>query len=349
MNYFEILYQTAQANPQRHPGSPGATAVLHSLKNLASELNLTPETLSIPVYRFQNSLWIWVGIGLICMLAGFVFPLVSLVGSVFLLFLLFNELSRPLLGKFGFGKAENLIINLPAKNKEAQKVFLVANFDSEAFCATWGTFNPGNFFIIVFAITAAIFFSSVGYFLSRLVYLNHLNLFLLILVAVLNGSAKNHANAGTLKNCAVLMETAAILSKVKPDITSVALCLSGSRSLNSGMLAMLPEFAKGPQELTYVVNLTETADTAATKLRIVASEGMIQTKNANQLLVGALKEVAREKSLPIETVNTREFTETYPLNRTKVNPVSILVPQNESVSIREVRELLCGLIRKLDH
>ncbi|HYH02369.1 MAG TPA: hypothetical protein VEC37_04665 [Bacillota bacterium] len=349
MNYFEVLSQAAQANPQRHPGSPGAATVLQSLKNLASGLNLAPETLTLPVYRFQNSLWGWIGIGLICILSGYAFPLASLAGSILLLVLLFSELSQPLLGKFKSLQAENLIVNLPAKNKETQKVFLVANFDSEAFSATPGNFNTSQYLTAIFTIAAVIIFCSIGYFFSHLAYFNHFNLLLLILVGVLNIGAKQHSSTATLKNCAALLETAALLSKVKPDITSVTLCYSGSRSLNSGMLALLPEFAKGPNELTYVVNLAETADTAGTKLQIVASEGMIQTKNANQLLVSALKEVAREKSLSIETVNTPEFTETYPLNRTKVNPLTILIPQNESVSIREVRELICGLIRKMDH
>jgi hypothetical protein len=179
---------------------------------------------------------------------------------------------------------------------------------------------------------------------------NFLNLLLLIIIGIFNLSSKVPTlRPTTLKNCAALLETAAILNKVKPDITSVALCFSASRSLNSGITAFNPEFSKGPEDLTYVVNLVESDNPAVTTLQCLTAEGTFPSKSASPILLGILQEVARDKTLNLTTAQTKEYTETYPLNRAKIQPITIVIPQDETVSLRDVRELLCGLVRKLDH
>jgi hypothetical protein len=350
MNYYESLARLAAERPQRQPGSSDGAAVIDLIKTLTTAWNVTPQTIKVSGYQFQNSLWGLIIIGLLAILLGFVIPLISLGGSIVLGVALLRELSRPLLGKSQACSAENLLINLPAKNKEAQKVFLVASYDGEPYMKTPFAFKPKLYLTVILGIIAAVVVLSVLYLLQLGLIFNCLNLFLLILLAVLNLNVKKPAaQPATLKNCAALLETAAILTKVKPDITSVALCFCGSRSLNSGILAFGPEFAKGPEDLTYLVNLIESDDVNASTLQCLTAEGAFPGKSASPALRGALQEVAREKSLPLTTAKTDEYTETYSLNRAKIQPISVVIPQNESVSLRDVRELLCGLIRKLDH
>lgn len=349
MNCYNLLSQAAKENQDRRPGSSSSAAIRQLLNSLASGLKLNPKTAALPVYRFKNSLWLVIVGGLLITFSGYRFPPVGLVGSFFLLLLLFKELNRPLLAKFAAARAENIIVNLPAKNKEIQKVFLLTSYDTESFLETPGNLHPVPYSILIYAIAVLMVLFSLGYLITRLVYLNHLNLLLLSIIGGLNLCAFNRVTAVTLKNCAALLETGMILSKVKPDITSVTLCFCGSGALNSGVIALLPEFAKGPKELTYVINLTETANPEVKQFQLVSSEGPLLSKKANPLLVNAITEVAREKSLAIETIETREFTATCQINRAKINPVTLITPQNESSSVQEVRELLCGLIRKLDH
>lgn len=349
MNYFELLSETSRQNPQRSPGSPGAGAVMEALKAMAAGFNLHTQADQFPVFRFQASLWIWTAIGWLCFGAGYAFAPVSLVGALLLLFLLSRELTSPLLGKLAPGAARNFTITLPAKNKEAQKIFLIASYDTQSLLESPGSFRPGSYLLLLYGLAGGMVLTSAVYLLTQLSLYNHLNLLLLLVITVLNGSAKNREIASDLKSCAALLETATLLEKVKPSITSVTFCFCGAHSLNSGILALAPEFAKGPKELTYVVNLTDTADPSITGLRVMTSEGLLPAKNADMAAVSLIKEVAQEKSLGMEAAPTTEYMATYPLNRSKVNPVSLLIPQSDAISVREIRELLCGLIRKLDH
>jgi hypothetical protein len=354
MNYYETLLKLSSTErAQRQPGFSSAATVIELIKDLTAAWHITPQAIKITGYQFQTSLWRMTALGLLAILFGFAFPVASLIGAILLCVLLLREFSHPLLGKLHTVPAENLLINLPAKNKEAQKVFLVASYDTEPFLKTPFALKPGLYLTVILGILAVMVILSVLYLLKLGIFCNYLNLFLLILIVILNRSVKSPAfRPTTLKNCAALLETAAILIKVKPDITSVALCFCGSRSLNAGILAFEPEFAKGPEDLTYVVNLIESDDAngaKATTLQCLASEGALPGKSASPILLDVLEEVARAKSLTLTTAKTCDYTETYPLNRAKIQPVSIVIPQGETVPLRDVRELLCGLIRKLDH
>lgn len=349
MNYFESLSQTARQNPHRSPGSPGAAALVEALKAMVAELNLHSQSDRLPVFRFRNGLWFWAAAALLFFLAGYVIPPVSLIGSLLMLFLLNRELTSPLLGKFAPGEARNFTVSLPAKNKETQKVFLLAEYDTQSLLETPGNLKPGVYLQLLYGIAAGMALVSAAYLLTNVIVLNHLNFLLLFAVVITNISSQNRETPTEPKSCAALLEAATLLGKVKPSITSVTFCFCGARSLNSDVLALLPEFAQGPKELTYVVNLTDTADPSVTGLRVMTAEGVLPAKNADATMVSLLKDVAREKSLGLEPAQTTDYLATYPLNRSKVNPVSLLVPQAENVSVRDLRELLCGLIRKLDH
>jgi hypothetical protein len=350
MNYYQTLSRLAAEHQQRRPGSAGAAATIEQITTLAAAWKLNSETIKVSGCQLQNSLWAMTTIGLLAFLSGFFIPMVSLGGAILLGVALLRELSRPFLGKTPTAPGENLLFNLPAKNKEAQKVFLIASYDTEPFIKTPFAFKPGLYPVVIFGIIALMAVMSLLYLLKLGVIFNCLNLLLVTLLAIFNLAAKNPPRQpATLKNCAALLETVAILNKVKPDITSVALCFCGARALNSGISALVSEFAKGPEDLTYVVNLTESNPTNASTLQCLTSEGTLPVKNASSILLGLLQEVAEEKSLTLTTGKTNEHTETYPLNRYKIQPLSIIVPQDEAVSLRDVRELLCGLIRKLDH
>jgi hypothetical protein len=350
MNYYETLAQLAAKYPRRQSGSPGVAAVMEEIKALTAPWKIAPETNKVSGYQFQQSIWGLIVIGLLSFFLSFAIPFISLGGAILMGILLLRELSRPLLGKTKAILAENLLINLPAKNKEAQKVFLVASCDTDPFIKTPFASKPGIFIIVIFSIITLMVGMSLLYLAQLGPVFNYLNLFFVILLAVVNLMVKKpQSPPTTLKNTAAILETAMILNKVKPDITSVALCFCGSRSLNSGMIAFGPEFAKGPEDLTYVVNLIETDDPSVTTLQCLTAEGTFPVKKTSSILLGVLQEVAQEKALSLATAKTGEYTETYPLNRDKIQPITLVVPQNENVPLRDVRELLCGLVRKLDH
>jgi hypothetical protein len=350
MNYYQPLARLAVEHQQRRPGSAGAAATIKQITTLAAAGKLNSETSKVPGYQLPNSLWGIATLGLVAFMIGFVIPLASLGGAILLGILLLRELSHPFLGKSQASVGANLLINLPAKNKEAQKVFLVASYDTDPFTKTPFALTTGLYLTIIFGIIAGMSIMSLLYLLQWGGVFNYLNLLLLLLIVIGNLAAKNPPREpATLKNCAALLETAAILNKVKPDITSVTLCFCGARSLNSGIAALAQEFTKGPEDLTYVVNLSESNPTKASALQCLTCEGTLPVKNASSILLGLFQEVAREKSLTLTTGKTNEYPETYPLNRYKIQPLSLIIPQNETVAVRDVRELLCGLIRKLDH
>jgi hypothetical protein len=349
MNYYETLTQLAIKHQQRKPGSPGAAAVIAALKSLTSTWNVNLQAAKVSGCQFQNSLWKLAIIGLVAFLSGFVFPLLSLGGAILLDALLLRELSHPWLGRTK-DTAENLLLNLPAKNKEAQKIFLVAVYDTEPFMKTPFALKPRLYLTLLLGFSAAMVITSVLYLLRFGPLFNCLNLILLLLIVFLNLSVKKpESRPATLKNCAAILEAAAILNKVKPDITSLALCFVGSQSLNSGIAAFNQEFTKGPKDLTYLVNLVESTDNTVATMQCPTSEGMLPGKPASAILLSMMQEVAREKNLTLTTAKTSEYTVTDPLNRAKIQPITLVIPKNESVSPRDVRELLCGLIRKLDH
>jgi hypothetical protein len=349
MSLIQNFSQTGADNPERGPGSAGAKAVLEEIRNTVSGWNADPKKIEAPVYQFQSSLWGFFLLGLIGLAVGYMFPAASPASVLLLFVLLMNEFNNPLLARFTTARSENLLVNLPAKNKEAQKVFLIASFDTDAFIKSPLGLKPELYIQLLFGLAMAMIVTSLAYLALHNPLLNHFNLFLLFTAGVLNILSKPVTATPSLRNCAAILEAGSILTKVKPDITSVTLGFTGSKSLNSGMVKLLPEINQGPAELTYVVNLTESTDPDAKSVQLFTSEGPVLSKPSEPLLVAALLEVARTKSIRLETAKTGEFTETYPVNRKKIAPVSIAIPANDAVSVREIRELLCGLIRKLDH
>jgi hypothetical protein len=341
--------QIAMEHPERGPGSADAAAVLKEICDTVSGWNAVPKKSAAPVYQLQASLWGFLLLGLIGLAAGYRIPAASPVAVLLLSVLLINEFNNPLLARIKTERSENLEVNLPAKNKETQRVFLIASFDSGAIIKSPFGLKTESYIRLLFGLVAALAVSSLIYAFLGNPMLNHGNILLVIVFAILNITSQAEPQPSSLKNCAALLEAGSLLTKVKPDITTVTLCFTGSKSLNSGMVNLLPEINQGPAELTYVVNLAESADPDHNSMQMVTSEGPVWRKFSASLLISALQEVAREKSLRLETVKTGEFTETYPLNRKKIAPVTLAISSNEAVSVREIRELLCGLIRKLDH
>jgi hypothetical protein len=349
MSLIPDFPQLAAEHPDRGPGTAGAAAVFAAIYNTVSGWNTDPQKSEAPVYRFQSSLWGFCLLGLVGLATGYFFPVASPLALLPLALLLLNEFNHPFLARFMPARSENLTLNLPAKNKETQRVFLFASFDSEAFIKCPFGLEPGLYIRLLFGLVAALAVLSLAYAFLGDPLLNHIGLLLLGVIGIFNLMSKARPRLSSLKNCAAVIEAGSILTKVKPDITTVTLCFTGSQSLNSGMVNLLPEINRGPAELTYVVNLTETAASGGNSIQLITSEGPVGRRSSAPLLISALQEVARVKSLRLATVKTEEFTETYPVNRKKIAPVTLAIPCNDAVSVREIRELLCGLIRKLDH
>jgi hypothetical protein len=349
MSLIPDFSKIAVEHPEHGPGTAGATAVLAAICNAVSDWNTDSKKSEAPLYRFQAGLWGFCLLGLIGLATGYFLPVVSPLVILPLSILMMNEFNQPLLARFNPGRSENLKVNLPAKNKETQRVFLIASFDSGVFIKSPFGLKTSFYIRLLAGLFTVLATLSLAYCALGNPMLNHLSLLLLTVIGILNIMSRAGVNSSSLKNCAAVLEAGSILTKFKPDITTVTLCFTGSRSLNSGTVNLLPEINGGPAELTYVVNLTETAASGGNSIRLITSEGPVWRKASAPLLISALREVAQAKSLRLETAKTEEFTETYPLNRKKIAPVTLAIPSGEAVSVREIRELLCGLIRKLDH
>ena len=97
-----------------------------------------------------------------------------------------------------------------------------------------------------------------------------------------------------------------------------------------------------------MVDLSELPDK---RIDIISADGAFIPMKSDPLLVELLMEVAREKNIPAQEMKTGQITAAYPLKSKKISTVSITNPSHEYIqpdSNKDIRELLMGLIRKLD-
>lgn len=327
--------------PKRRSGSPAAAKVAQAIMKQVSRLNLETVTEKIKVFHFQNSLLAF-GLGsLAAVLIGFLFPLPGFIIQAVLCLLLLGEIKRPVLAKLKPGEAENIVVTIPARSKEVQKVILTAAYDTNAFIPTPLGLKPRLYWVLNLSLglmVPLLQLVGIGLKLPSLLFWSMLPLLVLAVCGVL---AKSLPVPSNLTGCGALLETAAILTRFRPSITTVVLYFTGGGSLNSAV-QKLPALFNG-ENPTYGLNLVEQN---RPEIGIIHREGF-PPQSGSLLLKELLIEVAADKSIPVKSIITSEVTPSYPLLGKKANAISLAVPTEETNE--NLRELLVGFIRKIEH
>lgn len=327
--------------PKRRSGSPAAAKVAQAIVEQASMLNLEAVTEKIKVFYFQNSLLSFGLGGLAAVLIGIYLPIPGFILQAVLWLLLLGEIKQPVLAKLQSGGAENIIVTIPARSKEVQKVILTAAYDSNAFIPTPLGLKPRLYWglnLILGLTVPLLHLLGITLKLPSLLFWSLLPLLVLVMGGLM---PKTLPVWSGLTGCSALLETASILTRFRPSITTVVLYFTGAGSLNSGVQP-LPEFFKG-ENPTYGLNLVEQNRSES---GIINREGFLP-QSGSPLLRELLLEVAAEKSIPVKCITTSEVTPSYPLLGKKANAVSLAVPAGETND--NLRELLAGFIRKIEH
>ncbi len=335
---LNVFNELSREHPKHGSGSPTAA---QAIAEQATALNLEVVTEKIKVYHFQNSLLSF-GLGsLVAFLIGISFPLPGFILQTIFWLLLLGEVKRPVLAKFKSGEAENIVVTIPARSKEVQKIILTAAYDTDPFIPTPPGLKPQLYWDLGLILGLAIPVLQLIGIMLTLPSLLFWSLLPLLMLAVWGVLAKSLPVPPGLTGCTALLETASILTRFRPSITTVVLYFTGGGSLNSGV-QKLPALFKG-ENPTYGLNLVEQN---RSEIGIINREGFLP-QSGSPLLKELLIEVAAEKSIPVKCVTTSEVTPSYPLLTKKMNAISLAVPVGETND--RLRELIVGFIRKIEH
>ena len=338
---LNILKEISREYQERSSGSSAAAKVAQAITEEASRLNLEAVVEKIKVFHFQNSLLAF-GLGsLAAVLIGFLFPLLGFILQAILWLLLLGEIKRPVLAKLKSREAENIVVTIPAKSKEAQKVILTAAYDTNAFIPTPLGLKPQLYWGLNLVLGFAAPVLQLTGIMLRLPALLFWSLLPISVLVVWGLSAKTPTVPSVLTGCSALLETALILTKFRPSITTVVLYFTGGGSLNSAV-QKLPALFKG-ENPTYGLSLI---DQNRPEIGIVDREGFIP-QSGSFLVKDLLVEVAANKSIPVKCITTSEITPSYSLLTKKMNAISLAVPTE--AANENLRELLVGFIRQIEH
>ena len=340
MNFSEIFRDLHQKYPARNPGSGELKEVIRQTKEAAATYGLTMEAKEIPVYAARTALLFFSLISCAAFLLGLAIPWAGFVGQLIISIILFREVVSPVLSRLKPGSSTNLTLKIPARSKETQRIYLVTALSTDRF-AGLATEALAPWSISAIAVLPLLFqaFNWLGGWHPGL-YLVLPVIAVGLLLALLQGKA---TPAGSLVNCAVLLELAAILSKSRAGTTTVSLIFTGARSLNSALLNIYPEFKQ--TELAYLINLTERSGKAIT---LATAEGSLIPRRTDPVLLDLIGAAAQRKNIAVAKGPLPEINETYPFKLLGRQAVTVANPLLEN-SQRDLRELLSGLIRLVDH
>jgi hypothetical protein len=353
MSLSQTLSELAQKYPERKPGSVALAAIFAELKQTAASWGVSTKLQKIPVYKFRTSLLVFVTGSIGAVLLSLIGPGWGLILALGLYWMFLRELIQPILAKVKITPGEDFMIQIPARSKENQKIILTTNVSTDSFFEPGATISSRLYLILVYGLGLLIPICLALYWQLRapfFLFFTAIPVFALIFLAMY--SRKNVNLESNLNKAGVLLELGAILLKSRPLCTSVTLLFTGAKSLNSGILPVLQSLKSGVsaeyEPLTYVINLTDLPDK---RINVITADGEIVSRPSEPLLIEVLMEISREKKIPTQEIKLQQFTETYPLKFKKVMTVSVTHPQNQYIgenANHDLRELLLGLIRKLD-
>ncbi|HEX3048795.1 MAG TPA: hypothetical protein VHY08_28865 [Bacillota bacterium] len=345
MNISESFQKISTDHPERQPGSTGAKAVFDFIKQETSNWEFHASTKKIPLFNFSVSIIIFVILSLLAVVFSFAHPTGGFV-VILILFLLFaTELIHPVLARLKKGMAESLLLTIPARSKETQRIIIMSNMTTDFFNAQPVKLSNRIYLGLIYGASFIALLMVAGNLWLRLPVLLYLAIAALLIVIVLKLFAKVQGQPAGLDNCALLLELGSLLIKSRPATLSVSLYFSGANSLNSGVLE-IPKFLYQTPKLTYVVTLSNYPDK---RINLVTTDGLAIPRQSDSLLVEMLMEVAKEKAIPLQTIKLSEVSPAYGLKLKRFKAITITNPLQVPEANRNIRELLSGLIRKLDH
>ncbi len=345
MNISESFQNISTSYPERQPESAGAKAIYNCIKQETSQWEFHPTTLKIPVFNFSVSLLTYAILSLLAVALSFSHPKGGFVVTLILFLLFATELVHPILARVRKKEAESLLLTIPARSKETQKIVIMSNMTTDYFNALPEKLSNRVYLGLIYgaAFIALLMVASNLWF--KLPVLLYFSIAALWIVVILKLFAKVEGHPAGLDNCGVLLELGALLMKSRPSTLSVSLYFSGANSLNSGVLEIPKLLYKAP-ELTYVVTLSNFPDK---RINVVTTDGLAIPRQSDPLLVEMLMEVAKEKAIPVQTIKLSEISPAYGLKLKKKKAITLTNPLQGPDANHNIRELLSGLIRKLDH
>lgn len=303
------------------------------------ELGLQPEKQPIAVYRYQTSLYLFAGIGIVAAILGLLQPLLGFLLTAVALFFLTREIVRPVLARVKPTAAQNLSVTIPARSKEFQKTIVIVPLAEPNVLPSSGLSENTLYWLTLGLGTLTLISQLLKAPLGSLVPI-------VLLLAIAYRLSMSKATVPPVDSASVV-ELAAVLSKARPATTTVTLLFTGSSALNSGLLPLVQSL-KGSPELTYVVNLTSTA---TTNPQLIAVEGPTSYR-ADEFLEETLVEVAGQKEIALDIIKSRPFSKSIPLKAGKYRTITLALPQPQNPAdpgaTKNLRELLVGLIRQIE-
>jgi hypothetical protein len=345
MNISESFHKIADAHPQRLPGSAGAKAVSGFIQQETATWEYQSASKKTSVFNFSVSLYVYVLLSLAAIAFSFTHPGGGLVIAVFLFLIFSAELVHPIFAKLRPGSAESLLLTIPARSKETQKLVIMSNMTTDYFNAMPSQMSNRTYLGLIYGAGFLILLLIAGNLRFKLPLLLYFAIAAVVIVFILKLFGKEQGESAGLSNCSISLELGAILMKSRPSTLSVSLYFSGANSLNSGTLE-IPKFLKQSPELTYVVTLANYPDK---RINLVTTDGLVVPQQSDSLLVEMLMEVAKEKTIPLQTIKLSEMSPAYGLKLKKLKVISMTNPLETPDADQNIRELLSGLVRKLDH
>lgn len=345
MNISEAFQKLATSHPERQPGSVDAQAIFDLIKEETAAWEFKATSKKTPVFHFSVSIMIYIIISLLAIGLSFLHPLGGLIIETLLILLFIIELVHPTLAKIKPGTAENLLLTIPARSKENQRLIITTSVVTDYFNARPARFLNRVYLSLIYGLGFVVLLLMAGNVWLKIPVLLYFALFTVLLIIVLKLLAKDLNQPAGLVNCSILLDLGAILLRARPNTISVSLYFTGANSLNSGVLE-IPKLLKQGPELSYVVNLADYADK---RINIVTTDGLVFPQQSDPLLVEMMMEVAKEKTIPLQTIKFSEISPAYALKLKKLKAISLTNPSETPEATKNIRELLSGLIRKLDH
>jgi hypothetical protein len=345
MNIAESFQKIAEAHPQRLPASAESKAVSDFIQQETATWEYRPVSKKTSVFNFSVSLYVYILLSLATIAFSFAHPSGGFIVAIILFLICSAELVHPIFARLRPGSAESLLLTIPARSKETQKLVIMSNMSTDYFNAIPSQLSNRTYLWLIYGAGLLTLLLIAGNLWFELPLFLYMAIAALAIVFLLKSFGKKQGEPAGLSNCALSLELGALLMKSRPSTLSVSFYFSGANSLNSGVLE-IPKFLKQSPELTYVVTLTNYPDK---RINLVTTDGLIIPRQSNSLLVEMLMEVAKEKAIPLQTIKLSEISPAYGLKLQKLKAISITNPLQGPDADHNIRELLSGLIRKLDH
>ena len=347
MKISDKLQALEQEYPERRPSSPGMVKIMASIQEFTAPLGIDGSTLKTPIYSFYTSLWVYIMGSIILCGIGFWYPAGAFFGGLVFYLLFLREMVRPTLAVLNKTIGEDLILTIPARSKEVQKIFVITSVSNDSFIQPPRKLSTRAYLIIVYSLGLGILILLGSNWLMNLKLSLYLTLVFIIALISLNLLIPRTTASPSLNNCNVMVELAQILNRDRLFRTSVTFLLVSSNSLHSGVINIF-KMLKPRREFNYIIDLINLPDK---RINVVTADGVIwPIKNHPQMIELAM-EAAHQKNIPTQEIKLGQLTATYPLKNKKIKTISVTNPLPDytgSDSGKDLRETLIGLIRKLD-